>query len=543
MTIVTDKRVLEAFPAPKFRKYQAPTVKAINNAFNSGIKVVLLEAPTGSGKSILNTTFCNLWNSFYTTPQLALIDQVLSDKYIGGAFVEIKGRQNYDCHYDPTATCDIGICRRLPDYQCDRLEVCPYYMQKARALDADSALMSFAYFMLEGRTQTEYSFGNRDLLILDEAHSIDRHIINQIDLVISPYSMPFEVYSDVASLLREGFRTLEDVKALVNTVLDAVTGQQNQYVQYNLLGEELSKEQARSNNRLETWKMNAERFLETCDVTEWVWSSGWTSYRGNSYRTYMVQPLYARFFAGEMIWKRANRFIISSATFPGVQNFVGEVGLDLAFRGGEIKHLKVPSTFPVENRPIIDAVDGKLTYKYKEENMPWAVKILEVILDEEEGKNVAVHCVSYANASEVANLIDSKYHDRLIVQTSETRKEDLEEFQSGRGKVFLCVAFTEGVDWIGEQCEAQVLLKVPYMNISDRRVARRLEKKDWRWYRLEALKQVIQAYGRAVRSETDKAKFYVIDASFIDLLKRTRRDMPSWFTEALPEKWRKLVGG
>jgi len=517
-------------------------LEAINNAFNSGVKGILLEAPTGAGKSILNATFCSLWKSFYTTPQLALIDQVQKDKYIGGAFTEIKGRQNYDCYYDPSATCDIGICRRLPDYKCDRFEVCPYYMQKARALDANTALMSFAYFMLEGRTQTEYSFGNRDLLILDEAHSIDQHIINHIDLKISPYSIPFKVYNDVASLLREGLRTLEDIKALVNTVLDVVTGEQNQYVQYNLLGEELSKEQARSSNRLETWKTNAERFLETCDITEWVWQSGWITYKGNSYRTYVVQPLYARFFAKEMIWDRANKYIVSSATILDPRNFAHQSGLNRALRGHEIKHIIVPSVFPVENRPVIDTINGKLTYKYKENNIPWAVKILEVILEEEEGKNIAVHCVSYANASEIANLIDKRFDDRLILQMPETRKEDLEDWLSSKGKVFLSVAYTEGQDWAAELCEAQVLFKVPYMNISDRRVARRLEKKDWKWYRLEALKQVIQAYGRAVRSETDKAKFYVIDEAFIDLLKRTRRDMPSWFTEALPENWQKLVG-
>ena len=106
----------------------------------------------------------------------------------------------------------------------------------------------------------------------------------------------------------------------------------------------------------------------------------------------------------------------------------------------------------------------------------------------------------------------------------------------------MSVAYTEGQDWAGELCEAQVLFKVPYMQVKDRRVERRLQKKHWKWYRLEALKQVVQAYGRAVRSPEDKARFYVIDESFVDLMKRTRRDMPDWFVEALPEKWRKMVG-
>lgn len=536
--------MFEAFPAPKFRKYQKETLKLINDAFNSGIKVILLDAPTGSGKSILNAVFCSLWKSFYATPQLTLIDQIIADRYIGDTFVEIKGRQNYWCYYDPSATCDIGMCRRVADYECDRLAVCPYYMQKAEALVANSAIMSFAYFVLEGRVQTDYSFGNRDLLILDESHSLDQYLINHIDLTVSPYSLPFKTYEEVGHLLPREPRSIAEVRALVSTILDAVDGDKENLIQLNLLGEELTKEQARSGNKLETWKMNAERFLETSEKTEWVWSLGWTSYRGTNYRTLMVQPLYARFFAEDMIWKRANKFIVSSATILDPRNFVKQVGLDLSFRGNEIKHIKVPSTFPIENRPIIDSVNGKLTYKYKEENIGWAISILEAILDEESERNVAVHCVSYNNALEISDRLHERFRNRIIIQTPETRKDDLEEWLSGESgrNVFLSVAYTEGQDWAGELCEAQVLFKVPYMQIKDKRVERRLQKKEWRWYRLEALKQVVQAYGRAVRSPEDKAKFYVIDESFIDLLKRTRRDMPDWFVEALPEKWRKMVG-
>ena len=435
------------------------------------------------------------------------------------------------------------MCRRVADYDCDRSSVCPYYMQKVEALIANSAIMSFAYFILEGRAQTDYSFGNRDLLVLDEAHSLDQYLISHIDLTVSPYSLPFKTYEEIGHLLPKEPRSIEELRALTSTILDVVDDNKEGLVQINLLGEELTKDQARSGNKLEGWKMNAERFLETSEKTEWVWSTDWTSYRGTNYRTLMIQPLYARFFAKEMIWNRANRFIISSATFPPPKDFVHEVGLDLIFRGSEIKHIKVPSTFPVENRPIIDAVNGKLTYKYKEENMGWAIQILEIILDEEEGKNVAVHCVSYNNALEIADRLDKRFEDRLIIQTPETRRDSLEEWLDGKSgrNIFLSVAYTEGQDWAGDLCEAQVLFKVPYMNISDKRVARRLEKKEWRWYRLEALKQVVQAYGRAVRSPTDKARFYIIDESFIDLLKRTRRDMPDWFVEALPEKWKKLV--
>lgn len=118
--MVNEKEVLEAFSSRNFRKYQKETLIAMNEAFNSGYKAILLDAPTGAGKSMLNAAFCNIWKSFYATPQLALIDQIIKDKFLKGNFVEIKGRQNYSCYYDPIATCDVGLCQRNPDFECDR---------------------------------------------------------------------------------------------------------------------------------------------------------------------------------------------------------------------------------------------------------------------------------------------------------------------------------------------------------------------------------------------------------------------------------------
>jgi Rad3-related DNA helicase len=46
--------------------------------------------------------------------------------------------------------------------------------------------------------------------------------------------------------------------------------------------------------------------------------------------------------------------------------------------------------------------------------------------------------------------------------------------------------------------------------------------------------EVIQAYGRAVRAEDDKARFYVIDGSFQRLVGKCWKFVPDWFKEALP---------
>lgn len=536
--------VIKLFPHKEFRKYQRETIEKIADEMSTGVRAILLDAPTGFGKSPVDVTFCRASErAFYITPQLTLIDQVLRDKVLGKYVVDIKGRQNYFCKYDPASTCDIGLCKRIKDYSCQKIEACPYWIQKLKALKAHTAIMSFAYFILEGHTETDYSFGRRELLVLDESHSIDRHVINHVSLTLSPWSVTFDIYKEFVN----NIQYIEDIDGAVNLVsaikdlveakLDSTT------VQATFAGGELSITQAIGNRRMEDFISNANRFLNTVNDTEWVFNKNWTSYHGNNYPRLQLQPLYARPFMLDMIWSRAQYYIISSATLLNIPIFIKDTGLDKLLKNDEIVHINIPSTFAPENRPIVDRTVGKMTFKERSKNIVNAVKVLERILDQEEGVNVAVHCHSYKLAIDIENLIDAKYKSRLVTHTSETRTEALETWKNSKGKVFLSVSFEEGQDWVGEMCEAQVLFKVPYPDISDQRVAKRVgERHDWRWYNNEALKTTVQAYGRAVRSPTDKARFYVIDSSFIDLIRKTKRDVPDWIKDALPAHWVSLLG-
>jgi Rad3-related DNA helicase len=49
--------------------------------------------------------------------------------------------------------------------------------------------------------------------------------------------------------------------------------------------------------------------------------------------------------------------------------------------------------------------------------------------------------------------------------------------------------------------------------------------------------EVIQAYGRAIRADDDKARFYVIDGSFTRLLHDCWKSIPDWFKDALPNSF------
>lgn len=524
---LTVQDVLECFPSRSLRPYQKETIEHMVEAFKSGKKCVILTAPTGFGKSYVNASFASVTRSFYATPQLALIDQMLRDPTLRSRFVEIKGRRNYPCYYEPQRSVHIGRCV-TEDYVCkERFEVCPYWVQKAKAIKAPTVLLSFAYLVAEGQTEghSESYLGTRTLLVLDEAHNIEEECLNHVSVNVTPFTIPSETYAKVLPQLRE-VKTEKQLDKLLESIeasLKAQLEQARKIAETTGLSVMQAEDMERIGRYLETYQQYKS------SKSEWVWQI-----KGDQL---FVQPLFAREFMKELIWKRAEHYIISSATIMNPQEYVELIGLHDLLENDEICILpQVPSTFPVENRPVINRTVGPLSRAGWEENMPKAVRAVEQILREERG-NVAIHCHSYDHQKALFENLPEDLGQRLVIHTRRDREERLREWMQSRGKVFLSVAFNEGQDWKYDVCDAQILLKVPFPDLGDKRVKRRLDMGRQQWYDNQAMLEVIQAYGRAVRAEDDKARFYIVDGSFQRLVGKCWKFIPGWFKDALPESF------
>lgn len=533
---ITPEEALKLFPAPTFRKYQREVITRIANAFSSGVKCIIIEAPTGFGKSYVNSTFCRWYKSFYSTPQLTLIDQMMHDKYLKNIFVEIKGRENYNCAMDILSTVKTGLCRRDKNFKCDRFKVCPYWKQKLKAFNSNAVLLSFSYLLLEGLSQenSPLPLRERELLVLDESHSIADYIVEHTSVEVSPFSIPKDIYESVRHMIKDDMSD-EDVRALIDTVKVALESKLEVIqMQFNE-GLKLTEAEIEESDKINEFIKNAEMLLES--ETEWVSDINWITYKNEKIKILKVRPLFAKEFAQKMLWWRADKYIISSATILDGAFFIREVGLKDLLDRGEILMIRVPSTFPPENRPIIDATVGKMTKDKREETLPKAVKMIEAIIEAERGKNIAIHCHSYEIAKYIALELRKKYGDKIIFHSSSDRTAKLNLWKRSKGKVFVCVAFEEGQDWKGDICGAQIIVKIPYPDLKDKMVARRLELGHWNWFRFCALRDLIQAYGRAVRTPSEKKKTYIIDSSIEPLLTNMWKFVPKWFREALPTWW------
>jgi ATP-dependent DNA helicase DinG len=81
----------------------------------------------------------------------------------------------------------------------------------------------------------------------------------------------------------------------------------------------------------------------------------------------------------------------------------------------------------------------------------------------------------------------------------------------------------------------QIITKVPYPNKGDRWTEAK-RKIDEDWYYWQTALRLVQGYGRSVGSKEDWAKTYVLDSAFGYFVKKNRKILPDWFTEAIQAK-------
>jgi len=524
---ISTNDAISNFPSPSLRKNQKRIINEIVDAFQTGKKCVILAAPTGFGKSYVNTAFASITHSFYATPQLTLMKQILHDPLLQGRFVEIKGRRNYRCYYYPERPVHIGRCETT-DYHCtERFDVCPYWKQKKKAIDAQSVLMSLAYLIDEGQTEGPTSLGSRSLLILDESHNLEEECLNHVSLRVTPNTIPSNVYEKYLPHLKQIENKDQEFEFLSKLGVHL----QELLKRADLISKStgLSIDQAIDKEKIDRYLKNYQFYMSS--------KKEWISQIQND--QLILQPVYAKEFMREMIWKKADFFIISSATILDPKQYRELTGLNDILNEDQICFLTVDSTFPVENRPILDFSVGSLSLKNWDQNNQDALTTIEHILRKEEG-NVAIHCGSYKRQKWLVQNIAEDLRSRLIAHTSFNRHEKLEDWKQSRGSVFVSVAFQEGQDWKYDLCDAQILLKVPYPDLGDKRIRSRLENGERRWYNNRAMTEVIQAYGRAVRAEDDQARFYIVDSDFKKLAVNCWPFMPEWFKEALPKSLEKI---
>ena len=522
-------RIHEAFPAPEYRGNQEGALDRIRAALEAGNDVVLVRAPTGSGKSLLARAVAGCARqasaddptkpvgAYYTTPQVSQLEDVAADPLLEDLSV-IRGKNNYDCILPGETDTPVNRapCARERGFDCQVKHRCPYFSDRTIAANRPVAAMTLAYFM---QTAGSDVFGQRDVVVVDEAHGLGDWAEMYATIDLEPDTVPVWDAADVPAVedLEDAADFSDYLMTLAERRLDQLRGRP-----------ELDPEEAAERDRLQELRGDLARFAEEYrdpeSPTTWV-----VDQPDGAGTRVTVKPLAPERYLKHTVWDRGRKFALLSATILDKDAFCAGVGPDPA----DVALVDVAHTFPVEHRPLYDVTRGKMTYEHREETLPAVARALVRVMQRHPDEKGLVHCHSYAIQERLEDLLDDfGVGSRVRSHDSEDRDGQLAAWKRHEGAdVFLAVKMEEALDLEGELCRWQVLCKAPYPNTRDSRVAQRLEDGQWGRYYRAALRTVIQACGRVVRAPDDHGATYLADSSLLDLFERARTDMPDWFAD------------
>ncbi len=529
------------------RENQEETIRRVLDRFAGGTKTVFLDAPVGSGKSLIHLLAARGTGPTYvTTPQTLLVDQYGRDTAPGGKFDglgarTLYGRDNYPCPHvrglpggDPEATADGAPCtfikywpRGKHDHTeedprsctdqcvngCPKLPECPYYTAKAAAQIARTTVTTLAYMFIG--ILPGYGWDPRSLLVVDEAHGLPEDLVQFYAMMVGERTLPefdfdgIGLAEDPLDFLREH---LPDYTETQRRGLEAMTAAADPHS-----GSEMKevKRQAALVRRCERLMENLFR-----DDVEWVhtWEA---AMKRHLWRPLEVGPFVAR------VWDQFDHILLGSATFFGIPGLVRYLGLP-----GEWATVTVPDTFPPANAPVRLTGTVRLNRERMASELPRVVSELARIARLHPAERGIIHCNSYMVREHVEAHAPAGLSARLVFHDRGDRNESLEEWRGDgrRDSVFVGVAMSEGLDLVGDQARWQVVIKAPYPNLGDPWVVRRRDRPGGRqWYEEQAITDMLQACGRVMRSRDDRGETYILDANADRLLRRYWASLPGWF--------------
>ena len=519
------------------RDKQMEALEFMKKSINRGYKYMMMNLPTGAGKSYLVFMFANWYRNFVNENanfDVLTNSKLLQDQYVSDYpfMTNFKGRSNYACDpHDTNCATGYEICSVIGP-KCGK--ECPYEAAKLNWISADISLTNFHLFntcalfaknIINRREST--------VLIIDEAHEMEPVFTGYISLMFNAKTLKMLGFTadktgDIDKKIGK-IQTISSFSDLVDELQPAI---------------EQNKEKFEAKLKSASTKMAQEysRYIETCDsyLQKMLFfkaeyeadSSNWTlDVSRNPKDKFMsgvsleAKPVWGHKYMLDSLYARYDHVVFMSATIDNeVFPFIN--GIDPK----KATYFETDSPFKVENRPIYFLKAGKMSYATKEETLKKEAVIIKQILDKYAGKKGIIHCSSYDVSKFIA---DNIHDDRFLFHTSDNRDEMLQKhLSSSKPTVLVSVNMESGIDLKDDHSRFQVICKVPYPFLGSQNIkTRQSEMPDW--YTVETVNKLVQACGRSVRNNDDYADTYILDSNFSDLLKYGSKFFPHWLLESI----------
>lgn len=553
-----NRELFKYFPEGREpRDNQIKIIQQLIDALDTDKKFIVINAPTGTGKSYLAATLANasnepsrdwvefvssykLWNPV-NGPQEAerfensgaavlTVTKNLQDQYTNdfdNLFL-LKGKANYICEYDQESDVEIAPCTHQKSlkkecWDCGR---CTYYEDRNKSL-----INKFGVYNYDVWLNLPSYARKKEVLICDEASELENVIISHFSL-----SVNYEYLEKTLNVKQYPRLKDESVKAGYSWLMDL---NERALELREELNDILQNTKHPKFNKSLIQKRFVDRLIQDCDKVIANWGFNGENDNAVEYVIEKIEPdpynkntkegvLFTPYRANKLahrLFETADRVILMSAT---IIDHMKEME-DLGIRRDQYVYIEAPASFDPKKSPIHIVGNYPLTYKTMDSNLPKVIELTDKIIKKHKNDKGLVHTVNFKITKSVEEKIND---DRLIFRDDGRNNIALlkEHTETDAPTVMVSPSMSHGVDLKGDLGRFQIIMKIPYLPLSSKRI-KLLSKEDYRWYVNKTLSTLVQMAGRCTRNDDDHSVTYIVDGSATSLIQRNWNKLPKYFRD------------
>jgi len=540
---MSNHNIEKFFPYKEPRPEQLTAIEfGLKTFLESDKKYCIIEAGTGVGKSAIGLTLGRILNnkmtsldemyapgSYFLTTQKVLQRQYENDFGLpAGKMCSVYSSSNYKCGWHKANDCRtsaqmLKTTKKNSGFFKHCTQKCNYKNSKKNFLESMESVTNFPYFIMESTYSGKIK--PRNFLVVDEAHNTESVLSNFVEVVISQYFCEKVVKCKWPSKLTP----VAFFKWAKNVYYPKL---QSQILHFEAMMDKLGigsniKDLAAISLKYDMLTGHSNKldiFLKDFSTENWVMERQKTEKRG--YEKIVYRAIDVSKFAESYLLRMGRKVLLMSATILNAEGFAKSLGIGK----NDYSAISIPSPFPKENRPIFEAGIGSMSSKMIDNTLPKLKNAVKEIMKQHKNEKGIIHCHTYKIANYLKKNIRSK---RILIHNSQNRDEILRKHMTSKEPtVLLSPSMTEGVDLKGDLSRFQIICKVPYPYLGDPIIRKRMAKNS-KWYPMKTAMNIVQAYGRSVRTINDRAVTYILDSDWKYFYQRNADVFPAGFDESI----------
>lgn len=533
------------FEEKVFRPGQYDAILSILESFiDDGNKYALLNAPVGLGKSLVGYVVAKYLEehqkgkTYFCTGTKLLQDQYIHDfKDV----CTIKGRSNFTCLTDNMFNCSNGMCQTYSGHSCDRKPLlkstwsydgvelpeypvdsdegkifygdkefdsmymdgmCEYWYQKMTGIMKPLTMLNYDYLISD--TRFVQHLPDRDLLVCDEGHNIEKIIMRQLEVKFSPNAISKEVGFNFTECSTIGDWAIE-MDMLAALYKDKMKSETD------------FKKKKRLQEKHSKFRSLAYYLKE--DPLNWVFIK-------DSFKNvpmYSFKPITVSNYSN-LIFNMANHVLIMSGTVLKQDIFTRDLGIT------DFEYIEIPSIIPSCNRPIIKSYAGSMARSSIDFTMPNMIAKIKMLVEKHKDEKGLISTYTYSITNRLQKALKSD--SRFMFHNQNNKEEVFARFKKNKtNKILVSPVAFEGIDFPHDQARFHLIVKDPFPNLGDKQLAAR-DSIDYGYIFRDRCRVLSQAYGRCTRGPSDYSTTYLLDSRLESLLGPSTL-VTSYFLEGL----------